>query len=339
MSRKPVTHQITIPPAAAGLRLDRALVDLLNAAGLDISRARLQVLLADGHVKGPPGGKLTATDMGAARKVKADEIYTVSIPAIVAATPRAQKIALDVVFEDKHLIVINKPAGMVVHPAAGNHDGTLVNALLAHCKKSLSGIGGVARPGIVHRLDKDTSGLMVVAKNDAAHHKLAAQFADRSLSRTYQALVWGVPESSKGSIKGNIGRAKNNRQKMAVLKHGGKVALTHYRVLEKFGTATAPLASLVECKLATGRTHQIRVHLAHLGHPVVGDQTYGKRQKVAAQTGAKKLQDFPRQALHAAVLRFIHPQTKKSRQFTAPLPEDFAALLVFLRKKPVKSKP
>ena len=214
--------------------------------------------------------------------MKADEIYIVQVPPPEPATPRAQKMPLHIVYEDKDLLVINKPVGMVVHPAPGNREHTLVNALLAHCGKSLSGIGGVARPGVVHRLDKDTSGLMVVAKNDAAHQTLSKQFADRSLSRTYHALVWGEPlRRWQGEIEGSIGRHPRDRKKMAVTAKG-KPALTHYRVVESY-----EIASLVECKLATGRTHQIRVHLAHHKHPVIGDPVYGKKEQRSPGSGKK----------------------------------------------------
>ncbi|MFY9287664.1 MAG: RluA family pseudouridine synthase, partial [Alphaproteobacteria bacterium] len=256
--------------------------------------------------------------------VKESEHYSILIPPPEPAQPEAQDIELDVVFEDKDLLVINKPAGMVVHPAPGNRDQTLVNALLAHCGKSLSGIGGVARPGIVHRLDKDTSGLMVVAKNDAAHQALTAQFSDRSLSRIYQAVVWGAPTPKTGKIEVPIGRHARDRKKQAVTSRG-KTALTYYTVLENFS-----LASLVECKLATGRTHQIRVHLAHIKHPVIGDPVYGANK--TRMKGNEELCTFPRQALHAAQLQFIHPRSKKSLRFLAKLPKDMADLLKALRR-------
>ena len=318
-------------------RLDKVLAEALAcdeaAQALGFSRARVQQLLKEGLVS-LSGSVITDAN----HKLKGESVAcSVIVPPPVAAEPQAEVIPLSIVFEDEDMLVIDKPAGLVVHPAAGNWEGTLVNALLAHCGASLSGIGGVARPGIVHRLDKDTSGLMVVAKNDFAHQKLTAQFADRSLSRVYQALVWGVPSPISGEIKGAIGRHPRSRQKMAVVEHGGKDALTYYGVTEAFGT----LASLVECKLATGRTHQIRVHMAHVGHPVVGDPLYGsQRGKGGAarkdETGiVGLLGDFERQALHAGAIRFIHPRSSKALNFKAPLPEDMADLLKKLRKKGV----
>ena len=297
---------LAVPPELAGQRLDKALAGL---AGL--SRARLQALMEQGHLA--QNGKIVSD---ASRKVKEGEIFHLHVPPPEPAEPEAQHIELDIVFEDKDVLVINKPPGLVVHPAPGNRDMTLVNALLAHCGDSLSGIGGVARPGIVHRLDKDTSGLIVVAKNDMAHQKLSAQFADRSLSRTYQALVHGVPEARAGIIDAPIGRHARDRKKMAVTAKG-RAARTHYRVLENFGGA-----ALVECKLETGRTHQIRVHMAHIKHPVIGDPVYGKNRAKYS---------FTRQALHAAEIRFIHPRSGKIRAFAAPLPKDMRALLKKLR--------
>lgn len=311
------TFTLSITSAEDNERLDKALVALLEG----FSRARVQALIKDGRVA---LNETAVSDPN--HKVRAGEIYTLTVPEPTAAIPESQDIPLNVVYEDDDLLVIDKPAGLVVHPAAGNRDKTLVNALLAHCGDSLSGIGGVARPGIVHRLDKDTSGLLVVAKHDAAHQKLSSQFADRSLSRIYRALVWGVPNPASGSVEGAIGRHPRSRQKMAVVTRGGKAALTHYRVIETFGT----IASLVECKLATGRTHQIRVHMAHIKHPVVGDQVYGKRVALETKrdTGiVGKLSAFPRQALHAAEIKFVHPQTGKSMKFTAKLPDDMAELL------------
>ncbi len=276
------------------------------------SRAGVQRLIKAGLVARAGNAALDASD-----KVHAGEVYTVTLLPPEPALPEAQAMPLRIVYEDADLLVVDKPAGLVVHPAAGNRDRTLVNALLAHCGDSLSGIGGVARPGIVHRLDKDTSGLMVVAKHDAAHQALSRQFADRSLSRVYQALVWGALNLVAGSVEGAIGRHPRDRKKMAVVRHGGKAALTHYKLVERLG-AGATTASLIECKLATGRTHQIRVHMAHIGHPLVGDPTYGRGGKVAG---------FSRQALHAAELTFIHPRTGKAMRFTTPMPKDMATLL------------
>ena len=295
-------------------RTDKAVAMLAAIEQPALSRARIQSLLAEGRLS--LDGKPVRD---ASRKVKEGEIYTLVLPPVEKAEPEAQEIDLTIVYEDKDVIVIDKQAGLVVHPAPGNRDNTLVNALLAHCGDSLSGIGGVARPGIVHRLDKDTSGLMVVAKNDAAHQALAKQFADRSLSRTYQALVWGEPIPRAGSIEAPIGRSSKDRKKMAVTSKG-KPALTHYAVIEDF-----ELVSLVECKLATGRTHQIRVHLAHIKHPVVGDPAYGGGRR--AKKAEDALQKFPRQALHAVGLQFIHPRTGKLKKFTSKLPKDMRKLI------------
>ena len=325
------TNTIIVPALMAG-RLDKVLAlsvaqiaDLPTSAE-GLSRARLQQLVKAGHVS--CRGKIISD---ANHPAKEGDVYDLTLPPPAPATPQAEEIALDVRYEDDDLLVINKPAGLVVHPAAGNWEGTLVNALLAHCGKSLSGIGGVARPGIVHRLDKDTSGLMVVAKNDMAHQALTAQFADRTLSRIYQALVWGLPNPLEGEVEGAIGRHPKARQKMAVVTHGGKEALTYYETLDVFGT----LASLVQCKLATGRTHQIRVHMAHVGHPVVGDPLYGTRRKVAGQEkgAVALLQNFPRQALHAGEIKFVHPRTGKTLKFKAPLPADMAVLVKSIKKK------
>ena len=290
-----------------------------------LSRARLQALLAEGCIT--RNGSVFAD---ASHKVRLGEHYAISVPAAVEATPQAQHIPLDVVYEDADLLVINKSPDMVVHPGAGNHDGTLVNALLAHCGDSLSGIGGVKRPGIVHRLDKETSGLMVVAKNDAAHHGLAAQLSDRTLKRVYHAVVWGVPQPASGRIETQIGRHATNRKKMAVLEAGGREAITDYKTLQAFGL----VASLVECRLQTGRTHQIRVHMAHRQNWLVGDPVYGrpavarflKLHKVPP-TAADALTGFSRQALHAAQLEFIHPVGHNKVRLQAPLPPDMAALL------------
>ena len=265
-----VRHVVDTGPGDAGARLDK----LLAGALADLSRSRIKALVLAG---GLVAGGETITDPS--YRVKPGQRFALTVPEPVPATPVGQDIALTVVYEDADLIVIDKPAGLVVHPAAGNHDRTLVNALIAHCGASLSGIGGVLRPGIVHRLDKDTSGLIVAAKNDVAHSSLAAQFADRSLTRVYRALVWGLPSPPVGEIEGAIGRSPRNRKKMAVMTRSGKPALTRYRLIEAFGAA----ASLVECRLATGRTHQIRVHMTHRGHPVIGDALYGR----GGQRGAK----------------------------------------------------
>ena len=300
-----------------GLRLDRALALHLP----ELSRTRIKRLIESGLVTND-GAPLRDP----ALRVRRDQNFVVIVPDNEDATPAAQPIELDIRFEDAHLIVIDKPAGMVVHPAPGNPDGTLVNALLSHCGASLSGIGGIRRPGIVHRLDKDTSGLMVVAKTEAAHQALSRDFAARRIDRAYAALVWGVPSPPAGEIEGNIGRSTVNRKKMAVVGEGrGKPAVTRYRVERAFQTH----AALVECRLATGRTHQIRVHLAHRGHPLIGDPVYGTRAgRSVAHAGpiGKQIVAFPRQALHARRLGFIHPAGKGRLEFDSPMPADLCEL-------------
>lgn len=255
-------------------------------------------------------------------RTKAGESYFVTPPNAVPAIPEPENIALDILYEDSDLLVVNKPAGMVVHPGAGNYTGTLVNALLYHCKDSLSGIGGVKRPGIVHRIDKDTSGILVVAKNDRAHVHLSEQFAAHTIERVYQAFTWGFVQNKTGIITGNIGRSPTNRQKMAIVKTGGKTAFTHYERLASYGTT----ASHVQCILETGRTHQIRVHLTSVGHSLIGDTVYGMIPKQAPAY----LRFFPRQALHAGFLAFLHPVSGKRLAFEAPLPTDMAELKKFL---------
>lgn len=310
----------------AGLRLDK----VLATHAPQFSRSRLQSLIEGGHVT--RDGEAFSDS---SHKVKDGEVYIVTVPPAVEAAPKPQAIDLDIVFEDQDLLVINKAPDMVVHPGAGNHDGTLVNALLAHCGDDLSGIGGVKRPGIVHRLDKETSGLMVVAKNDAAHKGLAAQLESRKLKRVYHAFVWGVPNPSEGRIETNIGRSRQNRQKMAVMQDGGKEAITDYRLVENYGA----VASLVECRLQTGRTHQIRVHMAHINYWIVGDPVYGKNaiprflklHKVTEKAG-KALLEFPRQALHAAKLEFYHPVTENRLSFKADLPKDMKKLQKLLKQ-------
>ncbi|GEO81240.1 RluA family pseudouridine synthase [Pararhodospirillum oryzae] len=313
-------HERLVGPDEAGLRLDK----WLAGVGTGLSRARLQALIAEGRVS--LDGDIIKDG---SRRVKPGQRALVEEPAPLPAIPQPQAMALAVVFEDDDLIVLDKPPGLVVHPAPGNPDQTLVNALLAHCGSSLSGIGGVCRPGIVHRLDKDTSGLMVAAKTDLAHQGLAAQFAVHSLTRAYQALVWGVPRPAQGKVEGNIGRHPTLRQRMAVVKAGGKTALTHYRVLEAWGTDLA----LVECRLATGRTHQVRVHMASLGHPLVGDPVYGRRTvpRSLPLPLATALGAFPRQALHAVRLGFVHPRSGESLLFESALPDDLAALVRLAR--------
>ena len=315
MSTAAETHRFTVARADARARLDRLLADLVPA----LSRSRLKTLIETGCVS--ISGK---TIMEPGYRVKPGQTVTLAVPPVPDETPLAQDIPLQVAYEDEHLIVVDKPPGLVVHPAPGNPDRTLVNALVAHCGASLSGIGGVRRPGIVHRLDKDTGGLLVAAKNDAAHRGLAAQFATRRLSRTYHAVVWGTPRPAEGRISGAIGRDPRNRKRMAVRRSGGKPALTLYRVLKPLGV----LWSLVECRLETGRTHQIRVHMAASGHPLVGDPLYGgARQRRLDPHRRAALAHCPRQALHAAALGFIHPVTGAELSFESPLPADMRALI------------
>ncbi len=252
--------------------------------------------------------------------------YRIEIPSLVAAEPAPEAIPLKVLFEDEHLIVIDKPAGMAAHPAPGTESGTLVNALLHHCGASLSGIGGVARPGIVHRLDKDTSGVMVAAKSDAAHRGLAKLFEAHDIDRVYIALTRGAPNPASGTINTQLGRSHADRKKMAVLRTGGREAITHYRTERVFGPAIRPLAARVSCRLETGRTHQIRVHLASKGAPCLGDAVYGSGQPQIAVREAMKAAGLNRQALHAAVLGFVHPITGKALRFETPLPADMAGL-------------
>ncbi len=313
----------TLTVAGDGERLDRALQRQLP----DLSRSRIKQLILAGEVC-DDGGAVRDP----ARKVKDGQTFVVFLPDPEEAVPSAEAIPLAIRFEDAHLIVIDKPAGMVVHPAPGNPRGTLVNALIAHCGDSLAGIGGVRRPGIVHRLDKDTSGLIVVAKSEPAHRALARDFAARRIERRYVAAVWGVPLPANGEIAGNIGRSPANRKKMAVVAAGrGKPAVTYYRVERQF----AGRAALVECRLATGRTHQIRVHFAARGHPLIGDPVYGSR---AARTAARespaaaRIAAFPRQALHARSLGFIHPETGETLRFDSPPPADFRTLITNLEE-------
>ncbi len=294
--------------AEAGERLDRALAAALaKRPGEPPSRSRIKALIEAGAVSSDG-----ATISDPSRRVKPGQVVALRLPRTAPLAVAAQAMPLDIVYEDDQLIVIDKPPGLVVHPAPGNPDRTLVNALLAHCGASLAGIGGVARPGIVHRLDKDTSGLLVVAKTDAAHHSLTQQFSTRTVERRYAAVVWGVPRASQGEISGAIGRSPRDRKKMAVVRGGrGKPALTRYRLVERLAGGAA---SLLECQLATGRTHQIRVHLAAAGHPLIGDPTYGRashRRQVPPEVVAVA-QNFPRQALDAFSLAFDHP-TKGDR--------------------------
>lgn len=319
----PGVHRHLAGDADAGDRLDRRIAAWLPG----LSRSRAKALIEDGRVSLLSPGERRATLADASRKVKAGETFEIEVPQSAPATPEAQHIALSILHEDADLIVLNKPAGLVVHPAPGNPDHTLVNALLAHCGDSLSGIGGVRRPGIVHRLDKDTSGVMVVAKNDRAHHALSAQFQEHSIERAYRAVVHGAPLPPVGTIEGNIGRHRTDRKRMAVVASGGKPATTRYRVLERFGDPARPTASLVEAELLTGRTHQVRVHLAHRGHPLIGDPVYGRGR--TARGGS--VPAFGRQALHAFRLGFVHPRNGSAQRFETPLPQDLVSLLQILR--------
>lgn len=308
-------YEIVLAPEMAGWRLDRALATAIPT----LSRERLKALISSGEVEGPAGALRDPS-----RKVVGTERIRVSVPAPVAAEAQPQDIALTIVYEDEHLLVVDKPAGLVVHPAAGNLDGTLVNALLHHCAGRLSGIGGVARPGIVHRIDKDTSGLLVVAKTDPAHEALSRQFAAHSVERAYTAVVAGQPVPPLGRIEGAIARSTANRQKMAIVADGrGKHAVTHYRMLERLREA-----AVVECRLETGRTHQVRVHMSSIGHPLLGDPVYG-RTRTAHRAVLHEL-GFARQALHARLLGFLHPVTKEKMRFESPMPADIQELISFL---------
>lgn len=304
-------------------RIDKALSDLCA----DLSRSRIKGLIDGGQVR--LNGVACTTP---SRKLELGDIVQIDVPPPVPAEPEAQDIPLDIVYEDSDLIVLNKPAGMVVHPGAGNYDGTLVNALLHHCGDELSGIGGVMRPGIVHRLDKETAGLMVVAKNDMAHQGLSAQLEDRSLSRKYKALVLGAPMPPKGSVDQPIGRHHVNRLKMTVNEKYGRESKTHYQVIENYRNEFA----LLECALESGRTHQIRVHMAFIKHPLIGDPVYGPQPTAVAgalkragydEGMAREIMEFPRQALQAFSLSFIHPGSEKRVSFEIDLADDFVKLL------------
>ncbi|PKP98348.1 MAG: RluA family pseudouridine synthase [Alphaproteobacteria bacterium HGW-Alphaproteobacteria-13] len=308
---------VVLDGGASGLRLDRALAEALPR----LSRERVKALIKDGRVSDASGAVLRDP----AAKAAAGATIIVRLPAPAPAQTIAQDLNLAIAFEDEHLIVVDKPAGMVVHPAAGNFDGTLVNALLHHCAGQLSGVGGVARPGIVHRIDKDTSGLIVAAKHDAAHEGLAKQFAVHSIDRRYRAIASGRPMPANGTVDAALGRSSSNRKKMAVVAEGrGKHAVTHYRTIEPLAGAT-----LIECRLETGRTHQVRVHLAHIGHPLVGDPVYGRARKPLSDV--LKARGFARQALHAAHLGFIHPVTGSSIALDSDLPADMRGLIEELR--------
>lgn len=315
-------HRVLPAKSEAGGRVDQVLAAHLPT----LSRSRLKSLIEQGHLSSG-----AAKIVEPAYRVKPGQTFAIFVPEATPARPVAQAIALNIVFEDPSLIVLDKPAGLVVHPAPGNPDRTLVNALIAHCEPDFTGIGGVRRPGIVHRLDKDTSGLMVVAKTAQAYESLAGQFAARSVERAYWALVWGVPSPRSGEIEGNIGRSPRNRKKMAVVKRGGKPAVTRYKVLKSFADGQV---SLIECRLLSGRTHQIRVHLTSIGHPLLGDPLYGR-------TGGSRLSKLPdaaeagvralgRQALHAKTLGFHHPGNGDVCRFDSVLPPDIRELITIL---------
>ncbi len=309
-------YSVEVPEDKAGMRLDRLLADCIEG----ISRTRIKALIEAGHIRGEKSARVT--DPSA--RVRTAQTFTITVPQPDPAIPQPQDIALDIIYEDEHLIIIDKPQGMVVHPAPGHPDATLVNALLAHCSGELSGIGGVSRPGIVHRLDKDTGGLMVAAKSEAAHLGLSEQFAAHTVERAYYAVVWGIPYPRSGKISGNIGRSPANRKKMAVLERGGKSALTNYKVMRTFAVGTGRAASLIECRLATGRTHQIRVHLATMGFPVIGDPLYGGGRKHRLKGAPKELVNFianyKRQALCAYLIGFNHPIHNKYIKFNKEIP-------------------
>ncbi|MGF7156904.1 RluA family pseudouridine synthase [Bartonella heixiaziensis] len=331
-----VTKQIT-DEGALGQRLDQWLAKQYHNT---LSRSRLQTLIREGYLK-VDGQRVKEPKT----KLKPNQIIELTMPVLRDAEPSGEAIILDILFEDDHVIVINKPAGLVVHPGNGNWTGTLVNALIHHCGNSLSGIGGVKRPGIVHRLDKNTSGVMVIAKNDLAHQSLSAQFSDHgctsALDRRYHALIWGSPSRNILTIDASLGRSPHNRTKQAVIHNQNphaRHAVTHISLLEKYGTHadTTSLASLLECRLETGRTHQIRVHMAHIGHPLVGDTVYGNAFKTKSNTLSPIIKNvidqFNRQALHAISLTFEHPATGKIMSFSSPLPQDMAELIKYFKK-------
>lgn len=323
-----VSLHFTAAEEHGGDRVDR----FVSAQSGTLSRSRVKALIEEGHLTCGGVPVLEPADT-----VKAGQTYTLRIPAATPAVPEGERVAFDVLYEDADLIVLNKPAGLVVHPAPGNETGTLVNGLIAHCGESLKGIGGERRPGIVHRLDKDTSGLMVVAKTEQAHLALSADFAARRIDRAYLAFCWGCPQPGEGEYEGDIGRDKRDRKRMAIVTHGGKWALTRYRILQAFDMG----AALVQCRLATGRTHQIRVHFSANGHPLVGDPVYLRRIPAAAKglsaSARAAALDFPRQALHAARLGFTHPRTGEQMLFEAPMPEDMLALGEALGLDPEKT--
>lgn len=301
-------QRLTVSPEDAGVRIDKYLAEQLP----DITRSYLQKLLKDGSVQ------MNGKPVKASTKTAAGALIALTIPEPEEPEILPEDIPLDILYEDSDVILINKPKDMVVHPAAGHYTGTLVNALMYHCRGDLSGINGVLRPGIVHRIDKDTTGVLIVCKNDRAHNALAEQLKEHSITRKYRAIVCGNLKEDEGTVDAPLGRHPQDRKKMAIVRSGGKRAVTHYRVLERFGNYT-----YIECRLETGRTHQIRVHMASLGHPLLGDEIYGRAKSPFKLEG---------QTLHAMVLGFIHPTTGEYMEFEAPLPEYFEKLLEKLRK-------
>jgi len=333
-------HTVCVSEEDAGARLDRYLATALETLEPAPSRSRIRTLIEEGHVtRGTSSEERTIGEV--AYRVKRDETYSVTLPTPGPATPQPEDIPLTIVHEDAQLIVIDKPAGLVVHPAPGSPDGTLVNALLAHCGPDFTGIGTELRPGIVHRLDKETSGLMIVAKTEAALKNLQEQFAihgrDGRLERAYTAFVWGKPHPSKGTVNAPLARSRHNRLKITVTRsveaQGAREAITHYKVAQSFGEQE-PLVSQVTCHLETGRTHQIRVHMTHLGHPILGDPVYGAAHKnrsvKLSEAGKSALDMLGRQALHAHLLGFEHPETGEKLRFESPLPQELADLLTAL---------
>lgn len=332
------SHALTAGEADAGTRLDKWLADRIDG----LTRSRLKALIEEGALS-----RDGAPHTDPSWKLRAGETYVLTPPPVAPAEPRGEDIPLSVLYEDGDIIVVDKPAGLVVHPAAGNWTGTLVNALIAHCGDSLSGVGGVARPGIVHRLDKDTSGVLIAAKHDAAHLALTQAFSVHDIERVYDAVVAGAPRPTVGVVDAALARASSDRKKMAVVnaeRPGARRAVTHYRMREAYGRAYAKLAgdavaSLIECRLETGRTHQIRTHMAHIGHPLIGDQVYGRGPGLpglrpgAANVDAaiEAVRNFRRQALHARVLGFAHPITGQTLRFETPPPDDLASLINILK--------
>ncbi len=315
-----IFYTTPVDESKIGIRIDKFIAEDIT----EFSRAQVQRLIENGFV-------YTDDEMIADKnyKTRNGDIYQITLPEPQQATPQPENIPLDILYEDNDLIVVNKSAGMTVHPAAGVYHGTLVNALLYHCKNSLSGIGGVARPGIVHRIDRNTSGILVVAKTDIAHRHLAEQFFKHTIERTYFAFVYGIPSPLQGTIEGNIARSLYDRKKMALVQNGGKPAVTHYKTIENYKNA----ASLIQCNLETGRTHQIRVHLSSIGCHLIGDDVYkGRKSSLNLSEKLKNyVNSFPRQALHAASLGFIHPRTSEYMQFRTDFPDDMQQLHLALK--------